>query len=75
MDYADHTETATKFLAGKVAKGVVKYRYHILEGLKEAPRGIHMLFTGENKGKLYVQSFSESAEVATDSLTRLSSGW
>lgn len=58
MDYGVHTEAATKFLADKVAQGVVKYRYHILEGLKEAPRGIRMLFTGENNGKLCVESSS-----------------
>ena len=54
MDYGAHTEAATKALADKVAQGVVKYRYHIIEGLKEAPRGILMLFTGKNNGKLYV---------------------
>ena len=41
----------------KVAQGIIKYRYHILDGLKEAPLGINMLFTGENRGKLCVTLF------------------
>lgn len=52
-DFTD-TDAATKCLADKVAQGTVKYRYYILEGLKEAPRGISMLFSGKYNGKLCV---------------------
>ena len=52
-DFTD-ADAATKHLADKVAQGPVKDRYHILEGLKEAPRGISMLSSGTNNGKLCV---------------------
>ncbi|WP_455141759.1 NADP-dependent oxidoreductase [Candidatus Hodarchaeum mangrovi] len=40
-------------------EGKLKYREHIIQGLKNAPRAINMLFDGSNKGKLIIQIAKE----------------
>ena len=54
FDHAAHIPEAKKILAEKVAQGALKLKYHVIEGIREAPNAIGMLFRGENNGKLYV---------------------
>jgi len=42
-------------LGEMLAKGELKYRSHVLEGLESATSGINLLFNGQNKGKLIVK--------------------
>ncbi|AWY01377.1 NADP-dependent oxidoreductase [Marinomonas primoryensis] len=41
-------------LGEMLEKGELKYRTHVLEGLESAPKGLNLLFNGENKGKLII---------------------
>ena len=51
-DYKDHFVIALKSLSKWIEEGKIKYREQILHGLENGPRGLAMLFTGENQGKL-----------------------
>ena len=42
-------------LSEMLAKGELKYRSHVLEGLESAPKGLNLLFNGKNKGKLIIE--------------------
>jgi len=55
MDQGHRFAEASAYLAEKTAQGTLKYKYHIVEGIKEVPRAINMLFSGENNGKLVVK--------------------
>ncbi|MEJ2043783.1 MAG: NADP-dependent oxidoreductase [Reinekea sp.] len=54
----DHLHNTAELLAQltpHVAAGKIKYRAHVLEGLRSAISGLNMFMTGENKGKLMVR--------------------
>ena len=51
-DYKHHFAIALKSLSKWVNEGKIKSRIHVLPGLEHGPKGLAMLFTGENQGKL-----------------------
>lgn len=54
-DYAVEFAEARRWLADRVKAGEITQRLHVLDGLEMAPRGLGMLFRGENIGKLVVK--------------------
>jgi NADPH-dependent curcumin reductase CurA len=52
FDYASQFPAAIKELAGALAAGSIKRKFHVVEGLEKAPEGLLMLFSGGNTGKL-----------------------
>ncbi len=54
-DYAEHFDSARRWLSERLKAGELKQRMHVLEGLERAPEGLLMLFQGENTGKLVVR--------------------
>jgi NADPH-dependent curcumin reductase CurA len=54
-DYAEHFDSARRWLSARLRSGELKQRMHIIEGLDRAPEGLRMLFQGENIGKLVVR--------------------
>ena len=62
-DYINHFVTAIKTLTKWVNKGKIKYRTHLLNGLENAPKGLAMLFTGENKGKLIIEVDNQKEKI------------
>jgi NADPH-dependent curcumin reductase len=55
LDYADRFPQAQAEMAGWVAEGKVKFKVHLVDGLKHAPDALNLLFTGGNTGKVIVQ--------------------
>ena len=55
MDYADRYVAAGQEMAGWLAKGQLKSREHIVEGLETFPETLMKLFSGENNGKLILK--------------------
>ncbi len=55
IDYADRFMEGVMQLAQWVMQGQLKHREHVVDGLENAPRAIHMLFDGSNRGKLMVK--------------------
>jgi len=55
FDYATRYEEARSQLAAWLAAGRLRYREHILDGLKQAPGAIARLYAGENNGKLLIR--------------------
>ena len=55
MDYADHYAAAGQEMAGWLAKGQLKSKEHIVEGLETFPESLMKLFNGENHGKLVLK--------------------
>jgi NADPH-dependent curcumin reductase CurA len=58
-DYAEHFDSARRWLSERLKTGELKQRMHVLEGLERAPEGLRMLFQGENTGKLVVRVSAE----------------
>jgi NADPH-dependent curcumin reductase CurA len=54
-DFSDEFDRARHWLSVQLKRGTLQQRLHVLDGLGEAPRGLEMLFRGENDGKLVVQ--------------------
>lgn len=54
-DHYDKAEESTAAMMGYLQKGQLKFRSHVLKGLDSAVEGVQMLFSGQNKGKLYVK--------------------
>lgn len=54
-DHYDKAEESTAAMMGYLQKGQIKFRSHVLKGLDSAVEGVQMLFSGQNKGKLYVE--------------------
>lgn len=53
MDYASEYSTAIEELAKGLASGVIKRKFHVVEGgIEQAPVALPMLFSGGNTGKL-----------------------
>ena len=55
MDYADRYAAAGQEMAGWLAKGQLKSKEHIVEGLETFPETLMKLFNGENFGKLILK--------------------
>ncbi|KAI0775169.1 alcohol dehydrogenase [Trametes elegans] len=55
FDYADRYPEALRDLASWLKDGSLKRRFHVVQGLQNAPEALNMLFTGGNTGKLVVQ--------------------
>ena len=55
LDYWARAAEAIEALATWHAEGKLKYRVHEIEGLKNAPVALNMLFDGRNSGKLIVR--------------------
>ena len=55
MDYADRYAAAGQEMAGWLAKGQLKSKEHIVEGLETFPESLMKLFNGENLGKLVLK--------------------
>ena len=55
MDYADRYVAAGQEMAGWLAKGQLKSREDIVEGLETFPETLMKLFSGENNGKLILK--------------------
>ena len=56
LDYAPQYAAAREVIAGWLADGSLKRKFHIVEGLENAPKALPMLFNGGNTGKLCVLS-------------------
>jgi NADPH-dependent curcumin reductase CurA len=52
LDYWPRASEAFDALARWHGEGKLRYRAHVVEGLREAPRAMNKLFDGSNKGKL-----------------------
>ncbi|KAF9052407.1 NAD(P)-binding protein [Hymenopellis radicata] len=55
FDYAARYPEAIAEIASGLADGSIKRKFHIVEGLEQAPVALPMLFTGGNTGKLVVK--------------------
>ena len=55
MDYADRYAAAGQEMAGWLAKGQLKSKEHIVEGLETFPESLMKLFNGKNHGKLVLK--------------------
>jgi hypothetical protein len=64
FDYAAEFATAIKELSQWLSKGLIKGKFHVVEGLDNAPRALPMLYNGGNTGKLY-----ESLKICSNFLT------
>ena len=54
-DFAERYAEIDASLAALVARGALRARTHVLEGLAEAAEGLQLLLTGGNRGKLMVR--------------------
>ena len=52
FDYAARYHEAIADIGAGVADGSIKRKFHIVDGLQNAPEALKMLFTGGNTGKL-----------------------
>ena len=55
FNYRSRYDEARDWLAARLREGKLRQKLHVLEGLEQAPRGLGMLFRGENTGKLVVR--------------------
>lgn len=60
-DYMGRVPEAFMALAGWHAKGEIKFRDHVLQGIESFPQAFDMLFNGGNQGKLLIQLNAEAA--------------
>jgi NADPH-dependent curcumin reductase CurA len=42
-----------------VAEGKIKFKVDVVEGIENAPTAVNKLFSGENNGKLVIQTSKE----------------
>lgn len=54
FDYIHRYGEAQKELAKWVKEGKLKRKYHIVDGLENAPSALPLLYNGGNTGKLWV---------------------
>lgn len=52
FDYVKEFPAAQKHVADMLASGKLQRKFHVVEGLSNAPSALPMLFTGGNTGKL-----------------------
>lgn len=55
LDYLPRAGEALASLVPWLQSGDLKQRYHVVEGLENAPSALQLLFTGGNKGKLLLK--------------------
>ncbi|KAI6034821.1 hypothetical protein EDC04DRAFT_2202125 [Pisolithus marmoratus] len=67
FNYASEYPRAIKELAMGLADGSIKRKFHIVEGLENAPKALPMLYSGTNNGKLIVK-VSDEVDSATSKL-------
>jgi NADPH-dependent curcumin reductase CurA len=58
MDYVKQYPVAMKAIAEWTGKGLLKRKFHIVDGLDAAPAALPLLYSGGNTGKLCVALFS-----------------
>jgi len=58
MDYAKEYPVAMKAITEWIEKGLLKRKFHIVNGLDAAPSALPLLYNGGNTGKLYVMFFA-----------------
>lgn len=54
FDHVDRFPAALKYLGEGLQDGSLKRKFHVVEGLENAPSALNLLFTGGNTGKLFV---------------------
>jgi NADPH-dependent curcumin reductase CurA len=54
FDYIKQYPEARQRLSRWLTEGKLKRRFHVVEGLENAPKALTMLYSGENTGKLQV---------------------
>ncbi|KZT73014.1 NAD(P)-binding protein [Daedalea quercina L-15889] len=59
FDHVDRYPAALKYLGERLQDGSLKRRFHVVEGLENAPSALNLLFTGGNTGKLVVKIASD----------------
>ena len=57
MDYAKEYPVAMKVIAEWIEKGLLKRKFHIVNGLDAAPSALPLLYSGGNTGKLCLMFF------------------
>ena len=57
MDYAKEYPVAMKVITEWIGKGLLKRKFHIVNGLDAAPSALPLLYSGGNTGKLCVVFF------------------
>ncbi|TFY57353.1 hypothetical protein EVJ58_g7065 [Rhodofomes roseus] len=55
FDHADRFPAALQYFGEMLAEGSLKRKFHIVEGVENAPSAMNLLFTGGNTGKLVVK--------------------
>ncbi len=68
FDYAARYPEAIAEIASGLTDGSIKRKFHIVEGLEQAPVALPMLFSGGNTGKLYVRFHSRTISVLIKAL-------
>ena len=58
-DYAGRFGECLEALGQWVAEGKIKYKVEVVEGIENAPSAVNKLFSGENNGKLIIQTSKE----------------
>ncbi|KAI5998608.1 hypothetical protein EDD15DRAFT_181630 [Pisolithus albus] len=67
FDYESEYPRAIKELAVGLADGSIKRKFHIVEGLENAPKALPMLYSGANEGKLVVKVSDELDSLSSTS--------
>ncbi|KAI6013465.1 hypothetical protein BKA83DRAFT_4361875 [Pisolithus microcarpus] len=67
FDYESEYPMAIKELAVGLADGSIKRKFHIVEGLENAPKALPMLYSGANDGKLVVKVSDELDSLSSTS--------
>ncbi|KAI0946341.1 hypothetical protein AcW1_009820 [Taiwanofungus camphoratus] len=55
MSYLESFPAGRKYFAERLKSGTLKRKFHVIEGLEEAPKALAMLFSGQNNGKLVLK--------------------
>ena len=58
-DYAEQFGECLESLGQWVAEGKIKFKVDVVEGIENAPTAVNKLFSGENSGKLVIQTSKE----------------
>jgi hypothetical protein len=58
-DYAERFGESLEALGQWIAEGKIKYKVDVVEGIENAPSAVNKLFSGENNGKLVIQTSKE----------------
>ena len=58
-DYADRFGESLESLGSWIAEGRIKFKVDVVEGIENAPEAVNKLFSGENNGKLVIQTSKE----------------